>query len=191
MVRQAVEISNADVDVTLVPETPIAVSGTVRLEGAAVPGVRVELGPPGALAITDADGKFVLRDLHRDIYELEVHSPAGTYVKKVLFDDRAVTDGHVDLSQGPKPLSIILAGDAGRIEGSVLDPDGQPSVDTRVTLIAVPEREDLFRTAKTDAHGQFTIPDVVPGDYQIFISDDKMTSVTVTPNGTEVVKLSR
>jgi hypothetical protein len=191
LVRQVVEINHADVDITLVPETPIAVSGTVRLEGAAVPGVRVELGPPGVVATTDAGGKFVLRDLHRDTYELEVHGPAKTYVKKVLFDDHAVTDGHVDLSQGPKPLSIILAGDVGRIEGSVLDPDGQPSADTSVTLIAVPEREDLFRTAETDAHGQFTIPDAAPGDYKIFISEDQMTSVTVTPNGTRVVKLSR
>lgn len=191
LARQVVEINDAVVDITLVPETPIAVSGTVQLEGAAVPGVRVALGAPGVADTTDADGKFVLRDLHRDTYELRVHSPAKTYVKKVLFDNRAVTDGHLDLSQGPKPLSVILAGDVGMIEGSVLDPDGQASANTRVTLIAAPETEGLFRTAETDAHGQFTIPDVAPGDYKIFIFEDRVTLVTVTPNGTLVVKMSR
>ena len=184
VVRQPVEVVNADVEVALNFVVPAEVSGVVRVEGTpprSLENMRVNLQPetPAFLGQSSAevkpDGSFLIPDVMPDVYEITVGSHPGAYVKSIRFGDAEVQDGRIDLTQGSGPVTVLLATDVGEVEGSVKKTKGDPAVRVRITLIAYGKhlgRSDLSRFAFTDEQGKFHLRNVAPGEYKIFAWED-------------------
>lgn len=178
---QTVRVSDSDVNaVLLVGKPPVAVSGTVAVEGSQPVklGMQVfvfsarRVGPP-ANARVEADGKFVLAAIPPLVCQLQIENvPAGNYVKSIRFGDLEVDNGEIDLTDKTSAsLSIVLGADGGEVDGTVQTAGGQPAPSALVTLAAAEQydgRTDLFKRAVTDARGNFQIKDVAPGEYKVF-----------------------
>jgi Carboxypeptidase regulatory-like domain len=185
VVRQPVEVGSADVEgVILSFVAPISISGVVRVEGTPsrpMENLRVSLQSdiPSMLGQSSAevkpDGSFVIPEAAPDVYQVNVGSHAGTYVKSIRFGDEEAPDGRVDLTKGSGPVTVLLATDVGTVDGSVKKSNGDPAVRIRITLIAYGNhlsRTDLSRSGFTDEQGKFHLRNVAPGEYKVFAWED-------------------
>lgn len=122
-----------------VASSPVAADGTFRLVGV----------PPGEYRVSVGTG---------------IRVPSG-YVKTVRFGDTDALNAPLRIErQSEDGVEIVLGTRAGTITGRA------PSA---ATVVLVPDinreyRTDLFRTASTDADGQFRLDAIPPGDYKVF-----------------------
>jgi hypothetical protein len=84
-----------------------------------------------------------------------------------LYND-AILDATAEESA---PVEITLSTGGGEIRGIVRNKKGDPTT-ARVTLVPQPSRRGntlLYRRAVSNAsNGQFTLPDIAPGEYKVF-----------------------
>jgi hypothetical protein len=194
----AVEVSNSDVEgISVVVQPPFSISGRVRIDGegslANVQQPRVSLGAaisgiaasrPPAPAVINPDGTFVFADMGPGEYQLNVLIPAGPntpgfYVKEARLGGADVLSQPVVVS-GPvsDQFDIVLGTTTVQITGTVTDDHQQPV--SRAQVFFIPDRNDrrdLFKTAITDAGGQFTLRNVPPGSYTVFAADPQDGSI--------------
>jgi hypothetical protein len=74
-------------------------------------------------------------------------------------------------------VEVIIAGNPGKVSGTVGSTDRQPVAGG--TAVLVPDqrsRHDLYRSASTDAAGQFRMENVPPGRYKLFAWEDVETN---------------
>jgi hypothetical protein len=178
VVRQAVDVTNADVDgVILNFVAPVSVSGSVRVEGVlprplekmqvtlyndVIAHSSVEVKP---------DGTFAIPEMMPDVYQITSSNHPGTYVKSIRFGDEEASESRVDLTKGVGPLTLVLATDVGDVKGSVKKTNGDPAVRVRVTLIASgnhSRRADLSGYGFTDEEGKFLLHNIAPGEYKAY-----------------------
>lgn len=116
-------------------------------------------------ALTDADGRFELRDV-----------PEGTARLNVSHPDYADAEQTVVISatgRADRPLELdpIDLEDPGEIQGTVRDTEGNPVAGARVTLGSVPSYLPIGAlprgSAVTDAEGRFTLRGVRPGVHRV------------------------
>jgi protocatechuate 3,4-dioxygenase beta subunit len=91
------------------------------------------------------------------------------YVKAV--NGRLTAIGPAKTGPFANTLEIVIAADAGAINGTVLNSGEQPLSNAVVALVPAPNlrnRSDLFRSTTTDAAGQFSLRSIPPGDYKLF-----------------------
>jgi hypothetical protein len=180
-------IIDADVDgveITLLRNTTL--SGAIQVEdsGAARDievrkteiGLRMNFaaglsGPLLGVADIQADGTFSFSDLVIMEYELSVGAlPSGFYVKSARFGDTDAMTQPLQLNVYPTPrLNIVLARGV-EVTGSVADAEGKPVSGQQVVFVPyrTSDRVDLYKSAVTDAAGNFNVSGVAPGDYQVF-----------------------
>jgi hypothetical protein len=193
MARQSVQVASQDVsgvDLSLAPA--MEVSGTVRASGTAavtLTSVRVVLMPVeegaqpqrtnqqgGLGAPVKADGTFTIANLLPDLYQVRVSPTNVVYAQSMKLRDQELSDQHLDLRRGAAgPVSIVVAADLGKIEGTVKDDQGRPVVQSNVTLIPDDTKTDWldrYNNNVTDAQGKFYFNNVVPGNYQLFAWQD-------------------
>jgi hypothetical protein len=107
-----------------------------------------------------ADGSFVLRGVAPGEYVVQTSALGAAYVKSGL-------EEALRLDRAPEGrLEIVIAGNPGRVTGSVSGGG---------TVVLVPEqrnRFDLYRSAVTDAAGQYRVDNVAPGRYKVFAWED-------------------
>lgn len=101
---------------------------------------------------------------------------SGIYVKSIRFGSADVLNGGLSLeSYNPEQtLQIVLAA-GGRLEGAVFTDRKEPAANVKVALIpdyAARGRDDLYRSATTDAAGVFKIQGIPPGDYRVLAWED-------------------
>ena len=178
IVRQAVDVTNADVDgVVLNFAPPVNISGTVRVEGAlSRPLEKVQVILTSDFvgqknAEVKPDGTFAISELTPDVYKIVAGFHPGVYVKSIRFGDEDVSSGHIDLTKESGLLALVLGTDVGEVEGSVKKSGDEAAVRVRVTLIASGNhlgRSDLSRYSFTDEQGKFKMRDVPPGEYKAF-----------------------
>ncbi|MBZ5725943.1 MAG: carboxypeptidase-like regulatory domain-containing protein [Acidobacteriia bacterium] len=176
--RHFVEIVDHDVEVPTLDFVPgIDVPGAVKVEGtlpSPLTNLRVllqsqEPGPGGGNATVDADGAFAIHNVLPETYQLHVMPvPRGAYLKSVKLGDRVLPNLEVDLTGGARAITLVLATDGGRIEGQVLNAEGEPAPSVRVTLIPDGARADRRKIATSDDKGDYVFQDVAPGDYRLF-----------------------
>jgi hypothetical protein len=131
---------------------------------------------PGAYVKPDQTFSLTLASGHYEV--LLQYSDASK--KRVI---RSIRSGDVDVLrdgltiQGPGavPLEIVLAPDAGELEGVALDKDGNPA--PGATVVAIPDpafrkRSDRFFSAGADQQGRFQMKGMPPGDYKLFAWED-------------------
>lgn len=186
-----VEVGRENVENVVIANTPPAsIAVTVRLEGGiekweqssgkkwAMTSLRVNLWSTEAI-MSAASGGTVKEDgtltinssLGGKARAIVSPLPQGIYLKSILAGDQELIDSGIDFANSPPSrLEFVLAAGTGEASGVVRDAKEQPSVGAVVTLIprsASPERLDLNRTTTTNQTGNFTLPNLPPGDYDL------------------------
>jgi hypothetical protein len=184
----AIDVAGADVDgvaVTVMP--PVNLSGRVHIEGqpsAAEMGVAIILSNPqpgfGPVAIpfpakTNPDGTFQVEGVHPGQYRVNVVGlPSGplanVYVKEARFGSIDALSQVLTISGSVSDqFEIVLARNAGRINGTVTDSLLHPSAGIQVGLVPDRrERRDLYKMTSSDTGGKFAFVAVPPGRYKLF-----------------------
>ena len=177
------------------------VTGRVRVEGETAESlakVQVMLQPaePGAMMFgplpnqqVKQDGSFQLEDVGPDRYNLTVNGlPEGFYVTRIRSANLDVLAEGLDLSGGsPAPLDVVLSPKAAQVSGTVMDPKTQKAA-VAITVVLVPQekerrdRESFYRVGNTDASGQFTIKNVVPGEYRAYAWEEAEYGAWMDPD---------
>ena len=177
--QQIVNVGDQDVDdVLLALEPPLAISGTVRIDGPPLENksaIQVYLqsddGASGAQTNADNDGNFVL-NVAPGVYRIQASGAAGAYVKAMRFGDQDVSSGRIDLTQkSAGVLTIVFGTDVAQLQGSVQTANGDPAVGVAITVAPAEEyqdRADLFYHLASDQNGKFDYRDIAPGDYKVF-----------------------
>jgi hypothetical protein len=168
----------AGIRITLAPAFEI--SGRIAFDGTPVPNLKVGListasQPLDAPAVAvAADGSFALRGVVPGRYLLQMSPLSNAYVKSARFANGDILNGGLVLERAPdSPIEIVVAGDSGRVSGTVSGADRQPLAG--ITTVLLPEdrnRIDLYHNVVTDASGQYRFSGVAPGRYRLFAWED-------------------
>jgi hypothetical protein len=189
--RIPIEVGTSDLEnVTLTPTAGVTVNGRIRIEGAqdgqaGLERLTVNLGATsgfasilsllgGGGAKPAADGTFTLPRINSGDYKLAVNGLGTTlYIKEARLGQLDATqplslslpiNGNLDIVLGPNP---------GQVTGTITDASNKAMVGVQAVLIPeMRNRADLYKTAGTNADGQFTIRGVTPGDYRVFAWED-------------------
>ena len=164
-----IEVAGDRTDLVLRPSATGTVEGRVRLTSGRMPAwVNIVftsnegLGTRGARA-TAANPGFQATGLVPGSYQVQAHASA-LYVKDVLRNGRRVPSGELAISAGGNRVEIVLAGDHGRVFGTIREPGtGDPLPLARVAL----KGESGLRSQQVDQMGAFLFDKVIPGEYQI------------------------
>jgi hypothetical protein len=189
MARQPVEVGNSNVDnVSLTLAPGIEVKGQIRAESQTpVPleSIHVMLrarnpGPFGGRSNegqVTADGGFVLSDVPPDTYNLMIRgAPDTVYVKSIRMGDQDGLESGLDLTRGGVAgIDVVLAGNAGQIDGTALTARDEPASGSMVVLVPDErhrQQTSLFKFGTTDRSGHFTMTGIAPGEYKLFAWED-------------------
>ncbi|HEX8536598.1 MAG TPA: carboxypeptidase-like regulatory domain-containing protein, partial [Cystobacter sp.] len=148
--------AETEVELELPPESVLA-GLILGPEGLGMQGARLHLLGPGLsggeVFLTGAEGRFEVRGLAEDTYELRVERPGYLSVTRELRLPRT------------EPLELSLA-PAAAVAVKVLGARGEPVEDASVSLTLVGEgRGETVREAVTDARGGVHFGGLVPGSY--------------------------
>jgi 5-hydroxyisourate hydrolase-like protein (transthyretin family) len=180
--RVTVDLGSADVTgVVLTLTRGLEISGAVRvLSGNMRLSLEAKDGGVTFNATVAANGTFVFKNVMPDLFRLVWSLPKGTYVKSIKFGDRLLKDDRLDLTGPAAPLSIQLADDGGRVQGTVRNAAGEPVPGAIVTMSASPSYD--FWSATADDTGNFEIRDIAPGDYKLLAFQDAPDGATYDPD---------
>lgn len=190
--RAAVDVSNADLDRVVVVMSPtVDIAGQVIVEGTGAvvdendhPTVTLKnelAGVSGRLSQIygsfQGGRRFVINDAVEGEYQVQLTGlPQGTYVKSIRFGSADVLNNTLRLDSGSRDrLEIVLATNAGALEGTVAERNRAPLANAPVAIVPYGgqrQRADLYRNASTDEAGRFQIRGIPPGDYLIFAWED-------------------
>jgi uncharacterized GH25 family protein len=180
-----VHVSDTDVRVTVQMAGPSHIRGAASMEdGTPLPasglnlGLRPEevgFGARGANAKVESSGAFDMENVMDGRYHFVVAGAASSpvYVKQVQCGGRDYSAKPLAIDPGASfdDCRVMLANDVAQFTGQVLD--GETPV-PNLTVIAIPESRELRAVARytmtsaTDGNGQFQIPGVIPGEYELF-----------------------
>jgi hypothetical protein len=185
--RQNIEVGNADVEgVQLTIAPGVAVSGHIHWDGNPSlegEGLAVILRAddddfaPEGYARAESDGSFTFADVPDGPRRVSVYGQAqDSYIKGVSYGGiDAMEDGFVVRPGSGATLDVTLSSRGARVQGGVADADGLPAVGVWVVLVPDAKhraRLGLYKTARTDQHGQFLLHGIAPGDYKLFSWDE-------------------
>ncbi len=112
------------------------------------------------VGLTDADGRYEIRDLAGGRYDLEVRASG--------FAPAKIPGVRLEEAGGPVDLGTVVMVEGARIQGRVVDPDGVAiagaDINTdlgRRTMSMV--RRDTGNQTQSDSEGYFTLGDLLPG----------------------------
>jgi Carboxypeptidase regulatory-like domain len=188
--RSTVIVGNGDVEnISVVIGAETTVSGRIlRKEGdgtfekLSVSG-RLQAGVFPEIEILESwdhvnpDGGFKIRTLPGARYDLTVEDlPKNIAVVDIRQKGASVFDEGI-IADGAAPVEILLSGNTGSIDVSVMDSKQQPVRNATVALVPTTEHRknhSLYRRAKFDAATSryVTIDAIPPGEYMIFAWDN-------------------
>jgi beta-lactamase regulating signal transducer with metallopeptidase domain len=187
--RIPVDIDNKDVTglaIELIPSRNV--DGTLTIDGHP-PGnvtVRVALSavgnpsptyqgiPARAVIPKPDDGTFTILNIPQTHYFAEMGAglPPNLYLSDVRMGANSVFDTGFEIGKDPPvPLEVSLRSGAAVVEGVVRDGSNKPVANA--TIVVIPpdgrrENRELYKTAKSDAAGKFTVRGIAPGNYKLF-----------------------
>lgn len=185
--NDTVTLTDRSLDSVTVQGMPaFSVPGTVRVDGAPIdlsenvvnanPVSRASGSRNSALI---EDGKFTLLGTVPGVYHVSPNANRllpNLYLKSMVYGNRDVSDGVVDLQPGGGVLTLVFGDNAGQLAGTVQDENGEPAAGVEVSVmpadVRLAGRGDLSRWARTDASGHFQEGSLAPGDYQIWAWGD-------------------
>jgi hypothetical protein len=187
--RTSIVVAGANVDnVTIQLTTAAIATGRVEADTGAAPTfragqVRISAVPaePAPMAFDGGgtgpvadDFSFEVRGMSGPSY-LRVNTPSGWFLKRILLDDRDVTDAPLDFAPGAHVpgLRVVLTQSAAALSGSVRDDRGTAVLDA--TVVVFPDDDGLWRpqsrfirTARPDTSGRYEITGMPPSsEYRV------------------------
>jgi hypothetical protein len=219
--RQVVEVTDHDVEnVVLTFANPFEIPGQIKFDGAPfdTSGLMIALmwdWQDRHEVNLKSETSFTFTGVRSEIYAIELGEGApfpigssGPYLKSARLGDRELVDWQVDLTDGPKPLTLVFANDASTIDGTVRDARGR-LVSAKVVI--VPENAHQLsmprpRVSASDEKGAFTLRQIPPGEYRLFAAQgttapivygfdlarpylSQSTRITVKPKSSQFVNL--
>ena len=164
------------------PKEPTAsISGKVTIKGKGAPGITVIASDPHYhnpwgrqryRATTDTSGNYTISNLAAGKYRVEPRALAFAVQNEQGASTLTVADGETIADVN----FVLMRG--GVVTGKITDSDGAPVVEVPVTLGAVNDQSQIFRTS--DSFGQFTSDDrgiyrvfgLRPGKYKVYVEDN-------------------
>ncbi len=161
----------AVVDLNLDVPAPLAVMGTVQMEGeppGSVSGITVTLVPaagimyPSCTSEVKPGGEFLLNGCSPGLYRIRVTSvPPRQYVREVYDGESPVRDSVFGLEGQPQKLKVIVRNGAGRIAGT-------PATGKSGWYLRTREQEPLpIVLGYAGGDGAFAVDHLQPGRYSI------------------------
>jgi protocatechuate 3,4-dioxygenase beta subunit len=223
MGRVAVDVLGTDVTgLTVVLRSGVEVKGTVTIDGTtSTRPVSVGLqaidsqwrtgmvgtfgggrgGPPSA--------EFSIRSVPQGRYRIAPSVESQFYIEDVLQNGRSIYDSGFDVGLSePDRIQILVRSGAGAIDGTIVDPSGNPVAGGFVAVVPINHRENpgRYRSATSNAMGKYSLLGIAPGDYILlawpvqvngafmnaaFLSkyEDSGQRVSVAPNSKATIKL--
>ena len=200
--RMAIQVGGSNVEgITLPIGGGVPVIGRVRVEGEttrSIASVQVLLRPaetggfvfgPFPSQQVKPDGSFQMDDVGADRYTISFTGmPEGFYVKSARSSNVDVLAGGLEVSgASPAHLDVVLSPNAGKVTGTVLDPNTEKAAPMMMVVLIPQEkerrdREAFYQTATSDLSGQFTFKSVVPGEYRVYAWEDVEYSAWMDPD---------
>lgn len=185
LAKQEIEVSGKDLlGLMILMSTPINITGHTTLENNKEKTVgqgRIMLRPVDANALgggtananLQPDGTFALTNCDPARYSLRVVTPAGTYIKSVLFNEIDVTNQLIDLSRGVGgDLTLVLRQGAAALSGSITEPaapDGMTDQRTIFDVVLIPDSWDpnglIPLHHASSQQGRFHLSNLPPGHW--------------------------
>jgi hypothetical protein len=189
--RAPVEVVNANVEgVVLSVNTGLTINGRVSVEGGTLPstGVRIQFRPTvgGSTSLVGSlptnqnpapDGTFQITNVLPGQYRIVPPTLPELYVKQIRFDRADALNQAVNVEQRGQDaptLDVVFSANVSQIEGVASNSKMQPAAGVQVVLIPDTNRDriDLYKTARADQTGRFTLRGIAPGDYKLFAWED-------------------
>jgi hypothetical protein len=188
--RVEIEISDRDLDNVTIPVSGgfdiagrLVVTGvTPANPGPDIKAVRVSLRAepfdgnvlsPTTPATPAEAGTFLFSGVLPGTYRVQL-APVlqNGYLQSVKIGSTdGLQSGFTLLGPPPAPLDIVISARPGTVEGKVLNERQQPLPNTVVVLVpdvALRTRTDLFKSATSNASGEFKLVGLTPGNYKLF-----------------------
>jgi protocatechuate 3,4-dioxygenase beta subunit len=142
----------------------------VNLAGSSGGGMVINIGGAQQGQVKD-DGTFSLKGLSPDKYDVNVMSSG--YVKSIKLAGQEIEGNTIDLTSGVAgSLDIVVSTNGGAITGRVEASSGDAAQGVLVSLAAVKNKRDQFRTVQSDQNGNFNFANVPPGEYRVYAWED-------------------
>jgi hypothetical protein len=198
--RLAVDVGSRNVDGLAVPVRPgIRIEGRLQAEGSAeidLSNVRISLrsqepmlamGGGGTSDRVNEDGSFTLAVTQGAYEVMLMGAPEGAYLKAARLGNQEVLSAGLDLTNASAAgvLEVTLSTKGGRVDGAVVNAEGQPAVGAQVVLLPEASRRQrlsLFKVATTDQNGVFTLRGIAPDDYGIVALENVERGAWMDPN---------
>jgi hypothetical protein len=157
-----------------------------------IPGASLGGSSTGAIAPNSVDTSFRMQNIYPGDFRVMVaplmnsfswsppavaSDPVGSiFVRSIRFGSaEALNDGLRLATNTPdQRLQIVLAA-GGKLSGLVTNERNEPMPNVKVAVVpdfAYRQRDDLYKSAVTDASGAFKIQAIPPGDYRVFAWED-------------------
>jgi protocatechuate 3,4-dioxygenase beta subunit len=183
--RMTIEVGDKDIDgITLSLNPSFSLSGRITIDGRPS-GVNDPNYARALFTLTglgarpaDATGSFNYPTVRPGEIRFQLlRPPPGMYYKAARFGAREVLDSGFELNSQPtESLEVILSPNAATITLNVVDENQKPVQGATAAVItsdlARRKRQDLNKSAVSNAAGQVTFDGLAPGEYKVFAWDD-------------------
>jgi protocatechuate 3,4-dioxygenase beta subunit len=182
--RTTLEVRTKDiVDITLSLKPSFSLNGRVTIEGrptgVADPDYAKALFTLTGLgaALGNTSGPFSYPTVRPgELRFLILRPPPGMYFKSARFGTREVLDSGFELNSEPTDtLEILVSPNAATITVTVVDENQKAVQGATVAVVSDPARrarQDLNKSATSNAEGRVTFDGLAPGDYKLFAWDE-------------------
>jgi hypothetical protein len=177
-------------------DSPQDLSGTIQMEGDPsfdFSSVRTSLVDTVITSLVEksvsvaARGSFTMLTVAAGAYGFQLSGlPQQTvYIKKLHVGEREYAPSRIEIPPGAGSIAVILASDAGRISGTVVDADARPAGHALVAIVPRGEhasRRDWIRTLTAKDDGTFEAAGVAPAEYAVLAWESADRNEVTSPD---------
>lgn len=177
----SIQVGSRDLEGVVLQMAPaLEVAGTIAAEGDPdLKAARVTLDPMDAFPPDmhssrnlAAGNAFTIPGVVPGRYRVDVFgAPDGYYLKSVRAGGQELMESGLSISSSVAGLELTLGKGATTVTGAVTDTDGKPLGQALVALTPPEGKRDqwrLFKIAVADQNGQYSIRNLIPGEYKLF-----------------------
>jgi hypothetical protein len=190
----AIDIESQDLRDIDVPVHPLyELRGQVVEEGGSLPDkTRIRIVPADGRsaapteAEVDSRGEVTFKNLQAGRYRLDITLPPNLFLADIRQGQLSrYADNSIQVSDASvEPVQLILGAKASSVDGTVVVSPGESLGDTTVALVpdnSLRGNSILYRTARPEESGRFTLTNISPGTYKIFAWEGVLNTAWLNP----------